>query len=116
MIKKLDILTKILIIIIFIFCGFIFFFPEKSIEIDKNALKKIDTINSLIEKIEKEQNLLYSEITTLNHTLDTIDTKINSVKTEKIIIKEKYYEKIKLVDSFSDYELDSFFTKRYGPY
>ena len=108
-----DIFTKLVVVGVLLYCVVYFLNPSGVVKVDKNAYKKIDSINNLIQNLEQKQFILYNEIKTINHSIDTIDFRISNIKSEKIIIKEKYNEKIKAVDTYSDAELDSIFSNRY---
>jgi hypothetical protein len=75
---------------------------------------KIDSLNTMIKQIYKDQNRLDSTITNYNKEINIVDKHITEIKNQKTIIKEIYHEQINRVDNYSDHELDSFFTVRYG--
>jgi len=77
---------------------------------------KIDSLNNMIKGIYKDQDRLDSVIVNYNKEVETVDKHITEIKNEKTIIKEIYHEQINRVDNYSDHELDSFFTVRYGYY
>ena len=74
---------------------------------------KIDSLNSVIQKINEHQNLLENKIKIINNEVDKIDENISKIKTNKEKVGKKYHEEINRVDKFTDPELDSFFTNRY---
>jgi predicted RNase H-like nuclease (RuvC/YqgF family) len=82
--------------------------------ISMESKRKIDSLNNVIETIEKKQEILYLEVKTLNEALAEIDVRISNIKQEKITIKQIYHEKINAVNNYNDAELDSLFSKRYG--
>lgn len=75
---------------------------------------KIDSLNNMIKDIYKDQNKLDSSIVNFNGQISSVDSHISEIKNQKTIIKEIYHEQINRVDNYTDYELDSFFTVRYG--
>jgi vacuolar-type H+-ATPase subunit I/STV1 len=75
---------------------------------------KIDSLNNMIKDIYKDQNKLDSSIVNFNSQISSVDSHISEIKNKKTIIKEIYHEQINRVDNYTDYELDSFFTVRYG--
>jgi hypothetical protein len=75
---------------------------------------KIDSLNNMIKDIYKDQNKLDSSIVNFNSQISSVDSHISEIKNQKTIIKEIYHEQINRVDNYTDYELDSFFTVRYG--
>jgi len=78
--------------------------------------KRINDLNYLIIQKEKEQKKLSVEIANFNTQIKILDSNINRIKGEKIIIKEIYYEKVNNVDNYTDAQLDSFLAKRYNYY
>lgn len=78
--------------------------------------EKISNIERGIQDIEKTQKILNSQIETFNSEVDRIQDRITELDGEKTVIKEIYYEKINNVTKYSDKQLDSFFTERYGFY
>jgi len=111
--QVVDTLVKISMAGGFLFLIYYFLIGGSSVKIDNRAYEQIDSLNALIQNLENKQFILYNEIKNLNAEIETIDGKISNIKTEKIIIKEKYNEKIRAVDTYSDAELDSIFSKRY---
>jgi len=75
---------------------------------------KIDSLNNMIKDIYKDQNRLDSVIVKYNKEVEIVDKHITEIKNQKTIIKEIYHEQINRVDNYTDNELDSFFTVRYG--
>jgi len=82
----------------------------------ENQQKRINDLNYLIIQKEKEQKKLSVEIANFNAQIKILDSNINRIKGEKIIIKEIYYEKVNNVDNYTDAQLDSFLAKRYNYY
>jgi len=85
--------------------------PKVGMPADEKA--KIDSLNQVIKEIYKDQQKLDSNINGYNKKIDAVDNDINNIKGQKTIIKEIYHEKINSVDTYSDSELDSFFSARY---
>jgi len=75
--------------------------------------QKIDYLNVIIKDMYKEQQKLDSSIIVYNKKIDEIDNSIHKIKGQKTIIKEIYHEEINRVDSYTDNDIDSFFTNRY---
>lgn len=72
--------------------------PTMEMSVDEK--QKIDSLNTLIKEMYAEQEKLD-------------DKSIDKIKGQKIIIKEKYHEKINRASNFTEPELDSFFSDRY---
>jgi vacuolar-type H+-ATPase subunit I/STV1 len=85
--------------------------PKVSMNADEKV--KIDSLNTVIKDIYKDQQKLDSNIEGYNKKIDEVDYNINNIKGQKTIIKEIYHEKINSVDTYTDRELDSFFSARY---
>ena len=75
---------------------------------------KIDSLNTVMQNIYKEQQKLDSTITEYNGKIDAVDNHIDKIKGQKTIIKEIYHEEINRVDTYTDNDVDSFFSNRYG--
>jgi hypothetical protein len=75
--------------------------------------QKIDSVKIIVKEIYKNQQKLDSSIVVYNKKIDEVDNHIYKIKCQKKIIKEIYYEKINRVDSYTDNNIDSFFTNRY---
>lgn len=79
-------------------------------KVDKN---KLDSLTNVVNQINKEQEILESEIKVLNKEVDKIDDNISNIKTNKTKTGKKYHEEISRVDKYTEPELDSFFSNRY---
>lgn len=82
----------------------------------KDIERKIDLLNEGIKKIESQQDSLQNKINLFETEVKKIDDKIGEIKGQKTIIKEIYHEKISSINNYSDEQLDSFFSARYGGY
>lgn len=74
---------------------------------------KLDSLTNVVNKINKEQDILESKIEVINEEVEKIDDNISTIKTNKAKTGKKYHEEIKRVDNYSEPELDSFFSDRY---
>ena len=79
----------------------------------KEDRQRIEALNNRIEKIYQEQDKLENQITGINKEVTQIESKVEKIKQNKTKVAEKYHEEIKRVDSYTEPELDSFFTNRY---
>jgi len=75
--------------------------------------QKIDSLNLIIKDIYKEQQKLDSSIAEYNGKIDEVDNHIDKIKGQKTIVKEIYHEEINRVDTYTDNDVDSFFSNRY---
>ena len=73
---------------------------------------KIDSLNNVILKIQKDQLRLDSTIVEFNKEIDKIDNSIGKIKSQKNSKSNEYNEKINRVNKFNDVELDTFFSDR----
>jgi peptidoglycan hydrolase CwlO-like protein len=75
----------------------------------ENLEQKIDSIHNLNDELTIKIDTLNTQIVQLDQELDLKDNKINNLKHE-------INTKVDAVDSFSDDELERFFTDRYRQY
>ena len=118
MLKIKNFITKnyktILLILggLFILYWVIFILTPNS-TMSKEDKAKIDSLTNIVNQINKEQEILESEIKVLNKEVDAIDNNISNIKTNKTKTGKKYHEEISRVDKYTEPELDSFFSNRY---
>lgn len=74
---------------------------------------KLDSLTNVVNKIDKEQEILENKIEVINEEVDKIDNNISKIKTTKEKTSKKYHEEITRVDKYTEPELDSFFSNRY---
>jgi hypothetical protein len=105
-------------LVIVILCGLTFywltqfFYPKlETIDVYKN---KLDSIDNNIVVLKEQQKIVDDNINELKGEVTQVESTISSVKNQKIIVKEYYENKINSVDKFTNAELDSFFSNRYG--
>jgi vacuolar-type H+-ATPase subunit I/STV1 len=92
----------------------ILFFLTPKVEMGAESKRQIDSLNTYIKDVEKEQKVLDEKIGGYNHEVNLVESRIEKIKTQKETIKEIYHEKISSVNTYTDSQLDSFFTNRYG--
>lgn len=102
-----------LVLIGFIFYWVMAVFTPKIEKIDLYQTK-IDSIDNNISNLKNLQSDIDNNIYELKSEVVEVEETISTVKNQKIIVKEYYEDKINSVDKFTDAELDSFFTVRYG--
>lgn len=76
--------------------------------------EKLSNIEKGIQSVESSQKKVNSQIEFFNSEINKLQSKIDELEGEKTVIKEIYYEKINNVGKYTDKQLDSFFTERYG--
>lgn len=104
----------VFLILILLIVWSIYFIITPAFEINKDSLKKIDSLNNTILLIEQEQHKIDSQLLKYNKEIDKIDDNISNIKNEKTIIREIYHEKINNVNTYNTNQLDSFFSSRYN--
>lgn len=84
-----------------------------SVTMSDKDKQKIDSLNVVIQGLHDENAKLDSTIVGLNKEIDLVDKQIEDIKHKKTKVKQKYHEEINRVDSYTEPELDSFFSDRY---
>ena len=84
-----------------------------SVTMSDQDKQKIDSLNVVIQGLHDENAKLDSTIVGLNKEIDLVDKQIEDIKHKKTKVKQKYHEEINRVDSYTEPELDSFFSDRY---
>lgn len=105
---------KLLVLVSIIYVIWFLLNPNGNAKINNTYKKDIDSLEKVIDNIEKKQEILYQEIKNLNDDVLKTDERISNIKQQKTIVKQIYHEKINNVDTYNDTELDSFFSKRYN--
>jgi vacuolar-type H+-ATPase subunit I/STV1 len=100
---------------LFIIYWLLFFLTPK-VQMAAESKQAIDSLNVEIKEIEKQQDSLSNSISEYKEEINLLDQHITTIQSQKTIIKEIYHEEIKRVNNYTDHELDSFFTVRYGYY
>jgi peptidoglycan hydrolase CwlO-like protein len=104
----------ILIGIIAVLAAYILFFVQAPLKVDVKGYEvKIDSLQHTVDSIYVENGKLDNQITEFENQVDIQDDKIQSLKDKLVLIKQETHEKVKSVDSFTDDELERFFTERY---
>ena len=84
-----------------------------SVTMSDKDKQKIDSLNVVIQGLHDENAKLDSTIVGINKEIDLVDKQIEDIKHKKTKVKQKYHEEINRVDSYTEPELDSFFSDRY---
>ncbi len=92
----------------------IVFILTPKVEMSAESKQAIDSLNTHIQVIEDAQKELDDKIEEYGEEINQVEKRITEIKSQKTTIKEIYHEKITAVNDYSDSELDSFFTERYG--
>jgi vacuolar-type H+-ATPase subunit I/STV1 len=91
----------------------VIFVLTPTMKMSEQERQKIDSLTIVIKDIYKEQQKLDSSIAGYNKKIDEVDNHIGKIKNQKVIIKEQYHEEINRVNSYTDNDIDSFFSDRY---
>ena len=104
----------ILIVIIAVLAAYILFFVQAPLKVDVKGYEvKIDSLQHTVDSIYVENGKLDNQIAEYETEVVFQDNKIQSLKDKLVSIKQETHEKVKSVDSFTDDELERFFTERY---
>ena len=104
----------ILIGIIAVLAAYILFFVQAPLKVDVKGYEvKIDSLQHTVDSIYVENGKLDNQIAGYESEILFQDDKIQSLKDKIVLIKQETHEKVKSVDSFTDDELERFFTERY---
>ena len=117
--KLIEFITKNIVVIInfsfimFIVFWLLFFIPQniKTPIIDE---AKLNIINEEIKNIKNSQNKLDSNMIFFGKKIDKIDSNILSIRDKRTIIERIQNEVNTTISNYSDDQIDSFFTNRYG--
>lgn len=110
---KKNILSIICILIIAIlFYKLYFAFQNESYIEDYN--NKIKVLESKVDSLHSINSGLNCKIDTLNQQVDKLDLQIGLKNSRISNLKYRINEKVNTVDSFSNSELEKFFTDRYN--
>jgi septal ring factor EnvC (AmiA/AmiB activator) len=103
----------IFLIVIFILVYRVYFTPNTVSTMNDADKSKIDSLTNLVVEIKKQQDTIESNIQNVNNEIETIDENISKIKKDRNKIRKKYNEEITRIDSYTEPELDSFFSNRY---
>jgi len=105
---------KILIIVGVVLIFLVLMFQMRTnLSIEKQDKVKIDSLITIVNDIKVEQKKIDNKIEIINNEVKTIDNNISKIKINREKTGKKFHEKITRVDTYTDVELDSFFTNRY---
>jgi uncharacterized coiled-coil DUF342 family protein len=105
--------TNILIIIIGIMAAYNIF-QTKNIKTDVSEYnKKIDLIQNGIDSVYTLNEKITEQIVAIDDEIDKVDNDINGVTKNITIIKNSTDEKVNIINSIGNVELEKLFTDRY---
>jgi len=89
--------------------------PEIPIDVQQYKLQhQIDSLNTVIDDNADTRIKLNLQIDSLNNSIARIETSVARKQKEIQQLREKYEETIDHVNSFSNDDINSYFTKRYS--
>lgn len=91
-----------------------FYFTTPSTEMSVNDQARIDSLINKVERIREEQIKIDNEILGHEKDVSIIADSILKLKNSKKTIQNIYNEEINRISSYSDKQVDSFFSARYG--
>jgi len=104
----------IFLIIISILAYRVFFTSTTVTTMNDSDKSKIDSLTTVIIKIQKQQKTIENNIENVNNEIEIIDDNISKIKKDRNKTRKKYNEEITRVDSYTEPELDRFFSNRYN--
>jgi peptidoglycan hydrolase CwlO-like protein len=104
----------IFLIIISILVYRVFFTSTTVTTMSNSDKSKIDSLTTVIIEVQKQQETIENNIENVNNEIETIDDNISNIKKDRNKTRKKYNEEIIRVDSYTEPELDSFFSNRYN--
>ena len=109
--KNYKTIIKVVLGIVVLYWLIFFLTPKNTMsQIDK---AKLDSLTNIVNTLQKEQEVIESQIELVNQEVDKIDDNVAKIKTKKVKVVKEYHEEINRVDKYSEPELDSFFSNRY---
>jgi septal ring factor EnvC (AmiA/AmiB activator) len=89
--------------------------PELPIDVQQYKLQhQIDSLNTVIDDNANTRVKLNLQIDSLNNSITKIETSVAKKQKEIQQLRKKYEETINHVNSFSNDDINSYFTKRYS--
>lgn len=76
---------------------------QEEIKISRNKIKELENLNEL----------RFEKIDSLETEIKIVESTVEIIEKEKLIIKEVYNEEFKFIDTISGKQLDSLFSIRY---
>lgn len=110
-----EVLTNILLVLI---TGLIIYSLMMSVAIKTDVgayYKRIDKIQTRIDSAYQVNKRLDLKLAKLDSNISFLNDEIQSVEKNINIIKKRTNEQVVSVDTFSNSELEEFFSKRYNP-
>ncbi len=83
------------------------------VKISKESKRELDSLQSHIEMVEFNQQLIQSDIDKVNEEIKVVETRVETIKETKIQVGNEFSKKISDATKYCHVELDMFFADRY---
>jgi septal ring factor EnvC (AmiA/AmiB activator) len=83
------------------------------VKISKESKRELDSLQSHIEMVEFNQQLIQSDIDKVNEEIKVVETRVETIKETKTQVGNEFSKKISDAYKYGHVELDMFFTDRY---
>jgi len=83
------------------------------VKISKESKRELDSLQSHIEMVEFNQQMIQSDIDKVNEEIQVVETRVETIKETKIQIGNEFGQKISNAAKYGHVELDMFFADRY---
>ena len=82
------------------------------VKISKESKRELDSLQSHIEMVEFNQQLIQSDIDKVNEEIKVVETRVETIKETKIQVGNEFSKKISDATKYGHVELDMFFADR----
>lgn len=83
------------------------------VKISKESKRELDSLQSHIEMVEFNQQLIQSDIDKVSEEIKVVETRVETIKETKTQIGNEFSKKISDASKYGHVELDMFFADRY---
>ena len=83
------------------------------VKISKESKRELDSLQSHIEMVEFNQQLIQSDIDKVSEEIKVVETRVETIKETKTQIGNEFSKKISDASKYGYVELDMFFADRY---
>ena len=105
--------TILFVVLGLILLYWVIYVVTPSVTMSDKEKSQIDSLNVVISNLHLENAKQDSIIVGLNKEINAVDKQIEDIKNKKTVVKKEYHEKINRVNTYTEPELDSFFSDRY---
>lgn len=83
------------------------------VKISKESKRELDSLQSHIEMVEFNQQLIQSDIDKVSEEIKVVETRVETIKETKTQVGNEFSKKISDASKYGHVELDMFFADRY---